>query len=127
MKQAYVSAIGCALMALLFIGSGLSKLGAAEATTGYIASVGLPFASVVYALTVLVEIGGGVLLLLGYQFRPVAAILALFTLAAGLIFHSNLADQNQMIHLMKNFAIAGGLLHMAATGTGRFSLDARRA
>lgn len=127
MKQAYLSAIGRALMALLFIGSGLSKLGAAEATTAYIASVGLPFASVVYALTVLVEIGGGVLLLLGYQFRPVATILALFTLAAGLIFHSNLADQNQMIHLMKNFAIAGGLLHMAATGTGRLSIDARRA
>lgn len=127
MRDAYIAVVGRLFLALLFLGSGLSKLGAADATIGYIASVGLPFAGLVYVLTLAVEIGGGALLLIGFQVRVIAAILGLFTLAAAIIFHSNFADQNQMVHFMKNLAIMGGLLQIAAVDAGRISLDARRA
>lgn len=126
MRDATISALGRILLAALFLMSGLSKLGAAAATMGYITSAGLPFPQVVYAITVAVEIGAGLLLLIGFQARPAAAVLAIFSIAAAIFFHNNFADQNQAIHFLKNVAIAGGLLQLAATGAGRFSLDARR-
>lgn len=126
MLDASISAAGRVLLAALFLISGLSKIGAFEATTAYIASAGLPFPVLAYAATLAVEIGGGLLLLVGFQARPAAAVLALFTVAAAIFFHNNLSDQNQAIHFFKNFAIAGGLLQVVAAGAGRFSLDARR-
>ena len=65
------------------------------------------------------------MLLLGYKTRAIAAAMAVFTLATALGFHTNFADQNQMIHFLKNLMIMGGLLQVAAFGAGRFSLDAR--
>jgi putative oxidoreductase len=127
MRDASIAALGRVLLAALFLISGLSKLGAIAATTGYIASAGLPFAPVVFAATLAIEIGGGLLLLIGLEARLVALVLALFTIAAALVFHHNFADQNQAIHFFKNFAIAGGLLQLAAMGAGRVSVDARRA
>lgn len=126
MRDASISAVGRLLLAALFLISGLSKLGAAAATTGYIASAGLPLPSVVYAITLLVEIGGGLLLLIGFQAKPVAVVLALFSVGAAILFHNNFADQNQAIHFVKNLAIAGGLLQVAVAGAGRLSFDARR-
>jgi putative oxidoreductase len=127
MRDASIAALGRILLASLFLMSGASKLGAPAATMAYIASAGLPSAGVVYALTLVVEIGAGLLLLIGFQARLAAAVLALFTIAAAFLFHNNFADQNQIIHFLKNFAIAGGLLQIAAVGAGRLSLDARRA
>ena len=66
------------------------------------------------------------LLIFGFQTRIVASGMAVFSLATALVFHRNFADQNQMIHFLKNFAIMGGLLQVAAFGAGKFSLDARR-
>lgn len=126
MRDASIAAVGRFLLAALFLISGLSKLGAVAATTGYIASAGLPFPGLVYAITLAVEIGGGGLLLMGLQTRPVAVVLALFSVGAAILFHNNFADQNQSIHFVKNLAIAGGLLQLAAAGAGRLSLDARR-
>jgi len=126
MRNASIAAVGRFLLAALFLISGLSKLGAAAATTGYIASAGLPLPGVVYAITLLVEIGGGLLLLIGFQAKPVAVVLALFSVGAAILFHNNFADQNQAIHFVKNLAIAGGLLQVAVAGAGRLSLDARR-
>lgn len=126
MRDASITALGRVFLAILFLLSGLSKLGSAAATTAYIASAGLPLPGVAYALTVVVEIGGGLLLLAGFQARIAAAVLAVFTLAAAIFFHSNFADQNQMIHFMKNVAITGGLMQVAVWGAGRWSLDARR-
>ena len=126
MRSASIAAIGRVFLAALFLLSGLSKLGAFAATTGYIAAAGLPLPTLVYAVTLVVEIGGGLLLLVGFQARPIAAVLALFTLAAAVLFHRDFADQNQVIHFLKNFAIAGGLAQIAAAGAGRLSLDARR-
>jgi putative oxidoreductase len=127
MRDASITAIGRVLLSILFLMSGLSKLGSAAATTAYIASAGLPLPGVAYVLTVIVEVGGGLLLLAGLQARLAAAVLAIFTLAAAIFFHNNFADQNQMIHFIKNVAIAGGLLQVAAWGAGPWSLDARRA
>ena len=121
-----VAAIGRILIAVIFILSGVGKLGAPAATQGYIASVGLPLPLLGYGLAVLVELGGGLLLLVGFRTRAVAAVLALFTLAAALFFHSHLADQNQFIHFVKNIMIVGGLLQLVAFGATALSLDARR-
>jgi putative oxidoreductase len=126
MSNSSIAATGRALMAVLFLASGLSKLGAMAATEAYIAAAHLPVVGLAFMLTVIVEIGGGLLLLLGLGTRPVAGILALFTLAAAVAFHRNFADQNQAIHFMKNIAIVGGLLQLLALGAGRFSLDAKR-
>lgn len=121
-----VAAIGRILIAVIFILSGVGKLGAPAATQGYIASVGLPLPLLGYVLAVLVELGGGLLLLVGFRTRAVAAVLALFTVAAALFFHSHLADQNQFIHFVKNIMITGGLLQIVAFGATALSLDARR-
>ncbi|AOR64617.1 DoxX family protein [Pectobacterium wasabiae] len=121
-----ISAIGRALIALVFVLSGLSKIGASEATQGYIASVGLPFPLLGYLIALLVEIGGGILLLIGYRTRVVALVLSAFTVATAVFFHHNFADQNAMINFLKNIIIVGGLLQIVAFGPSKFSLDARR-
>ncbi|HEY8009778.1 MAG TPA: DoxX family protein [Rudaea sp.] len=120
------AALGRLLIAAIFLFSGIGKIAAPAMTQAYIAAAGLPLPVVGYALAVLVEVGGGVLLVLGYQARIVALIMALFTIAAALSFHNHFADQNQMIHFMKNLAMAGGLLQVVAFGAGNLSLDARR-
>jgi putative oxidoreductase len=126
MQRDAAAAAGRSLLALLFLSSGLAKLGASSATVAYIASKGLPFPALAYALAVALEIGGGLLLLMGTKARTVSIVLALFTVAAALIFHSQFSDQNEAVHFMKNLAIAGGLLQIASSGAGRFSLDGRR-
>ena len=117
---------GRLLLSAIFIISGLSKLSAPAATIGYIGSVGLPLAPLGFALAIAVEVLGGFALIAGYRSRLVAAVLAVFTLATALVFHNDLADQNQFIHFFKNIAIVGGLLQVVAFGAGRFSLGARR-
>lgn len=120
-----VPAFGRLLIAVIFLLSGVGKIIAPEATQAYIASAGIPLPVVAYAIAVLAEVGGGLLLLLGYQTRFAALGLAVFTVVAALGFHHNFADQNQMIHFLKNLAITGGLLQVFAFGPGGFSLDAR--
>ena len=123
----FITLLGRVLIAAIFLLSGLSKLAAPGYTVGYIASVGLPFPWFGYGIAAAVEIGGSLALIVGYQARLAAALLAAFSIATALAFHNHLADQNQFIHFFKNIAMAGGLLQVAAVGAGRFSLDARRA
>ena len=125
--QGSLALIGRLLLAAMFILSGFGKLGDPSGTIGYIASAGLPLPPVAYAIALVVEIGAGILLVLGYRARWVALILAAFTLASAIGFHTYFADQNQMIHFMKNLAITGGFLQIAAFGAGAFSLDGRTA
>jgi putative oxidoreductase len=120
-----IALIGRVLIGVLFLLAGLSKLGAPAATQGYIASVGLPAPVAAYGVAVLVEVVGSVLLIVGFQVRIVATVLAIFTLVTALFFHNNFADQNQMIHFLKNVAILGGLLQVVAFGAGKLSLDNR--
>lgn len=109
------------LMAWIFIGAGLSKLGAGYAgTQGYMASVGLP--GELLPLVILLEIGGGIALVLGFQARLAALALAIFSIVSAFMFHGA-ADQMQQIMLMKNLAMAGGLLAFTVFGAGRLSLD----
>ena len=117
---------GRVLLAAIFIFFGTGKAADPAGTIGYIGAAGLPFPPLAYAGAVALEVGGGLALLLGYRTRVVAVALALFSMVTALTFHANLADQNQLIHFFKNFAMAGGLLQVAAFGGGRFSLDARR-
>src|SRR5471032_1217899 len=117
--------VGRILVAAIFILSGLGKIGAPAATQGYIAAMGLPAPLLAYIGAVAVELGGGLLLLAGYRTKLVAAALALFSIVTAFIFHHALADQNQMIHFLKNFAMAGGLLQFVAYGAGRISVDNR--
>ncbi|ELX12865.1 DoxX family protein [Janthinobacterium sp. HH01] len=122
-----IPAIGRVLMAAIFVMSGIGKLLAPAATIGYIASSGLPFATAGLAVAIAVELGGGLLLALGIQTRLVAAGLAAFSIVTALAFHHAIGDQNQMIHLLKNIAMAGGLLQVVAFGAGAYSFDNRRA
>ena len=126
-SSSLVPALGRLLLAAIFLLSGVGKLGAPAATIGYIAAAGLPLPQLGFAVALIVEIGGGLLMLAGFQTRITAWMLMAFTLVAAVVFHHNFADQNQMIHFLKNLAIAGGLLQVAAFGAGNFSVDARRA
>jgi putative oxidoreductase len=125
-KIAYIPLVGRVFIGLPFLVSGLGKLAAYGLTTAYIASVGLPLAPLGWAIAVAFEIGGGLLLLLGFRTREVASGLALFTLATAIFFHHNFADQDQMIHFLKNLVIIGGLLQITYFGAGSYSMDARR-
>jgi putative oxidoreductase len=123
---AYLPALGRILIALIFVMSGLGKIAAPANTIAYIQSAGAPLAPVAYVIAVIVEVVGGLALMVGFQTRLTATVLAVFTLATAILFHNNMADQNQMIHFLKNIAITGGLLQVIAFGAGAFSLDNRR-
>lgn len=122
---AFVPALGRALIAAIFLLSGFGKLTAPAGTIAYISAAGLPVPEAGYALALVVELLGGLALLLGYRVRIAALVLAIFSVAAAFSFHNNFADQNQMIHFLKNLAMAGGLLQVFAFGAGAFSLDRR--
>ena len=120
----YFSPLGRALLALIFVMSGVSKLGAYAGTQGYMEAFGVP--GILLPLVILVEIGAGAALLLGWQTRLVAFALAGFSVVAGFLFHGDFADQMQMIMFMKNVSIAGGLLFIVANGAGHIALDNRQ-
>jgi len=120
----YPALVGRVLIALPFLLSGIGKIATPALTQGYIASVGLPLPLLGYAIAIANEVGGSLLLLLGIKTRLTAVAMAIFAIATALAFHTNFADQNQMIHFMKNLMIAGGLLQVAAFGAGKLSVDA---
>jgi putative oxidoreductase len=122
--------IGRIMLAVLFVTSGFSKIVGFSGTVGYIASKGLPMASLGAVIAIVVEFGGGLALLFGFKTRWVALVMAIFTLAAGVLFHNFWAvpaDQvmNTTIHFWKNISIAGGMLMVAAFGAGSISIDAK--
>jgi putative oxidoreductase len=115
--------VGRVLLAQIFLIAGLQKIGAYAATQGYMEAMGVP--GVLLPLVIAAEVGGALALILGWQTRLAAAGLAAFSVATGVVFHFDLADQMQTIMLMKNLAIAGGLIVVAGLGAGSLSLDAR--
>jgi putative oxidoreductase len=122
----YLPFAGRLLIGLPFAMSGLGKLAAYSATVGMISAAGLPLPPLAFAVAVAVELGGGLLLVAGYRTQFVAGALAIFAIATAVSFHSNFADQNQMIHFLKNVMMAGGLLQIVAFGAGPLSIDNRR-
>lgn len=130
-RLALLAPIGRLLLAVLFISSGIGKLGDVTGTAAYIASHGLPLAGVITVMVIGLEIGAGIALVVGYHARLAAFLLAGFTLIAAIIFHAYWAvpaDQAyiQQLLFMKNISIAGGLLMLVALGAGAYSWDARQ-
>jgi putative oxidoreductase len=115
--------VGRLLLAQLFLLAGLSKITGYAAAQGYMASKGLPGA--LLPLVILLELGGGLALVAGFQTRWVALALAIFSVLVGFIFHLVPGDQGQMISFMKNLSIAGGLLIVAQTGATGLAIDTR--
>jgi putative oxidoreductase len=115
---------GRVLMSFIFIMAGLSKIGSYAATQAYMESVGV--AGILLPAVILLEVAGGLAVLLGWQTRIAALLLAGFSVVSAVIFHANFADQMQMILFMKNFAMAGGLLILAAGVTHAWSIDGKR-
>lgn len=111
------------LLGHIFLIAGLSKIGAYAGTQGYMESMGVPGA--LLPLVILLEIAGGLTIIIGWKTRYSAIILALFSVGAAAIFHNNFDDQMQTILFMKNIAIAGGLMLLAVHGAGACSIDNR--
>lgn len=116
---------GRMLIAAIFLISGVGKIAGYSGTVAYMESVGVPGALLLP--TIVLEIGGALAIIAGWQTRLAAVALAAFSLLAGILFHGNFADQMHQIMFLKNVAIAGGFLFLAANGAGAWSLDARRA
>ena len=122
----YLPAIGRLSIAAIFIVSGLGKIAAPAMTQAYIASAALPMPTLAYLIAIVIEVIGGLFLVIGFHTRATAAVLAAFVVATALSFHHDFADQNQLVHFLKNIAICGGLLQVVAFGAGSFSFDNRR-
>jgi len=116
---------GRILISAIFILSGFSKITGYAGTQAYMESQGVPGA--LLPLVIATELGGGILVVLGLWTRLAAFALAGFSGLAALLFHTNFADQIQMIMFMKNLAMAGGFLFLVAHGAGALSVDAWRA
>lgn len=126
--QDSLALLGRVLIALLFVPAGFAKIGGFAGIVGYIGAVGLPLPQLGAVIAIVVELGLGLLLLVGYKTRIVSIVLAVFTVATAVFFHNFWAmpaDKAYINQLMffKNIAIAGGLLAIAALGAGRFSID----
>lgn len=119
---------GRILLALIFVVSGFEKISGFQGTVGYIAGKGLPLAHAAAIAAIVVELGGGIMLVLGWRARWAALALLVFTALASLLFHNFWAVHpaqaaNQTIHFLKNLAIMGGLLYVMAYGSGALSVD----
>lgn len=127
----YGPLVGRVLLALIFIIAGYGKITGFEGTVGYIQSAGLPAPQLAAVVAIIVELGGGIMLVIGWKARWAAAALFIFTLVAGIFFHafwSSPADQvmMQQIQFMKNLAIMGGMLYIIVYGSGPLSVDRNR-
>lgn len=130
--QRFGPILGRMLFAALFIPAGVHKIIGFSSVSGYMASKGLPMVDVLLVLTIIIELGGGLMLLLGWHARLAALTIALFLIPVTVIFHSywNIEDAQQMMTqqrmFMKNMAIIGGLLCITGLGSGKFSLKAAK-
>ena len=125
-----VTLIGRVLIVSLYIPAGIGKLGNFAGTVGYVGSAGLPMPEVGAAIAIFVEVLVALCLLVGWQARWAALIMAIFTVAAALFFHKFWAAAPEMkmaqsINFWKNISIAGGMLFVFAFGPGGYSLDAK--
>jgi putative oxidoreductase len=129
--QNALNLLGRLLIVALFLPAGLGKIAGFEGTLGYFASLGIPAPTFALAATIVIEVLGGIALLIGFQTRLVAGIMAIFTLVAAVTGHAYWAapvDQAFIAQLLffKNIAVMGGLLVLASAGAGGFSVDGRK-
>jgi putative oxidoreductase len=119
----YADLVGRVLIAGVFVLSGWGKVAAYAGTQAYMQHASVPGG--LLPLVILLELGGGIAILIGLYTRPVALLLAGFCILTGLLFHAGSADQTQQIMFFKNLGLAGGFLFLVANGAGRLSVDAR--
>ena len=129
--QSIVPLIGRVLLAAIFLISGYRKLFGFAGLVGYIGSKGLPAAQLLAVAAIVIELAGGLMLLVGWKTRVAAAALAVFTVVATIFFHNFWAFpadqmQNQINHFLKNLAIIGGFLYVIAFGAGQMSIDEKK-
>jgi putative oxidoreductase len=119
----WVGLLGRVLMSAIFISSGYAKATAPTATMATFGHYGVPLPGVAYAVSLLIEIGCGILFLIGFRARLVGLVLAGWCIATAMVAHYHPGDTGQMIHFMKNVCMAGGFLQVVAFGAGRISAD----
>ena len=128
--QSQTLLIGRVLLALVFLVAGIRIILSYSGNIGYFTKLGFPAPEVMTVLAILIEIGGGVLLILGWQTRRISWLLVLFVIIATAMAHRFWEFEaaqygNQLNHFLKNVAIIGGLLYVIVFGAGRLSLDER--
>jgi putative oxidoreductase len=119
----WVGVLGRILMSAIFISDGYNKAMVPTATMAMMGHYGLPLPGAAYAVTLIVEIGFGIVFLIGFRARLTALVLALWCVATAMVAHYHRGDTGQMIHFMKNVCMAGGFLQVVAFGAGRISVD----
>lgn len=128
MVKQYGPLVGRIFLALLFLIAGIGKITGFAGTVGYMEAYGVPMAQLLAVVTIVIEVGGGILLIVGWQTRWAATALFVFTLVVTPIFHAFWAvpadqEQLQMIMFLKNLAIMGGLLYVMAHGAGQMAMQ----
>ncbi|WP_300311966.1 DoxX family protein [uncultured Psychrobacter sp.] len=113
--------LGRVFLSLMFIVSGFNKITDYAGTQGYMESMGVP--ALMLPLVIILELLGGIAILIGFKTRIVALLFIGFNVISALLFHSDFDDQTQMTMFMKNIAIAGGFLLLFAQGAGAYSVD----
>ena len=121
--QTFSPLVGRIFISLIFIVAGLGKITGYSGTAAYLDSMGIP--GMLLPLVILLEVGGGLAILLGFKTRWVALLLAGFCVLSALIFHLDFDDKMQTLMFMKNIAIAGGFLFLVAFGPGKYAIDNR--
>ncbi|HEX7684020.1 MAG TPA: DoxX family protein [Trinickia sp.] len=120
-------------LSVLFLWSGVMKVFGYAAFVGYLNTKGVPFVQIAAPIVAAVEVVGGMFLIVGFLIRPLALVMAVYTIATAVIGHDfwNVADaalqHDMVIHFWKNVGIAGGFLLLYVTGAGGASIDAARA
>jgi len=115
--------IGRLLLAIMFLMSGLSKIGNFAGTQGYMEAMGVPGA--LLPLAIALEVLGGLAIIIGWQTKITSVALAGFCVVSAALFHNDFSNQSEMIMFMKNVTIAGGFLLLVAHGPGAYALDNR--
>ena len=113
--------IGRIFISLVFLLSGINKIGNYEGTVGWMESLGMPGIFLIPAI--ILEIGAPILIMIGYKVKISAALLSIFCISTAVIFHNDFSNQMQLISFMKNIALAGGFLFIVVNGAKDFSLD----
>lgn len=127
----YGPLVGRVLLALIFIIAGFGKITGFEGTVGYMQAYNMPMTQILAVIAIIIELGGGIMIAVGWKARWAAGALFIFVLVASFVFHAFWAvpaDQAQLqnIMFMKNLAIMGGMLYIIAYGSGPLSVDKNR-
>jgi len=117
--------IGRLALSVIFVIYGYNKIGGFEGTAGYIASKGLPLPELGAALAIVIELGAGALVFVGYKTRWAALAIAIFIVPLLVVFHPFWDQPSEMTSFFKNLSIMGGFLYIVAFGPGKYSLDAK--